>query len=76
MLGELSCNECHEVDGTSEGHGIPNLGGRASEAWLRGLLADAGGPTYFGKKNTMPRFADKLSAVETDALVAWLRSER
>jgi ubiquinol-cytochrome c reductase cytochrome b subunit len=76
LLDELSCNECHERDGKSEGHGIPNLGGRASEAWLRGLLADAGGPTYFGKKNTMPRFADKLSPVEMDAIVAWLRSTR
>ena len=76
LFEELSCSDCHERDGTSEGHGIPNLGGRASAAWIEELLRDPGGPRYFGKKNAMPRFGDKLSRPELDAVVELLRSER
>jgi len=76
LVDSLECSECHERDGTSAGSGIPNLGGRASASWIAGLLKDAGGPLYFGKKNQMPRFGDKLSATELDALVALLRRSR
>lgn len=68
-----SCAECHERDGTSEGHGIPNLGGHAGAAWIETLLADPA--THFGKKNGMPKF-DTLSLPERAALVERLREER
>lgn len=76
LFESLSCSDCHARDGTSDGAGVPNLGGRASAGWIVGLLSDAGGPLYFGKKNTMPPFKDKLTPVEMDALVALLRSAR
>jgi ubiquinol-cytochrome c reductase cytochrome b subunit len=76
LFAQLSCGDCHETDGTSDGHGIPNLGGRGSAAWLRAFIADAGAPRFFGKKNGMPRFADKLTDEEIDALVDLVRQER
>jgi hypothetical protein len=45
-------------------------------AWLRALLRDPSAPRFFGKKSSMPPFADKLSDVELDALVELLRAER
>ena len=68
-----SCADCHERDGTSEGHGVPNLGGHASAAWLEVLLTNPA--AHFGKKNAMPRF-DTLEPAERSALVARLRTER
>ncbi len=76
LFDSLGCSDCHERDGQSDGAGIPNLGGRASPEWIEGLLKDAGGARYFGKKNQMPRFVDKLTPVELQALVALLRSGR
>ena len=73
LFDASSCAECHERDGTSEGHGIPNLGGHASAAWIETLLVDPA--THFGKKNGMPKF-DTLSLAERAALVARLREER
>ena len=70
------CDECHESDGKTAGEGIPNLGGRASAAWLAGFIADPSGETYFGSKNDMPKFGAKCSAAEIDALVALVRNER
>jgi mono/diheme cytochrome c family protein len=69
------CDECHEVDGTSPGGG-PNLGGRASRDWTRALLTDPGAARFFGKKNKMPKFGEKLSADEMEALVSLLAGER
>lgn len=73
LFDTQSCSECHERDGTSEGNGVPNLGGHASVAWIEALLADPG--THFGKKNAMPKF-DSLSPAERAAIVTRLRVER
>ena len=73
LFDSASCADCHERDGTSDGHGVPNLGGHASAAWLEVLLANPA--THFGKKNAMPKF-DTLEPAERAALVARLLAER
>ena len=73
LLTSMSCDDCHETDGVTDGDGPPNLGGRASLSWTLGFLRD---PQHvFGRKNDMPGFA-KLDARELEALAALLRAER
>ena len=73
-----SCDDCHSVDGKSEGvDGAPNLGGRASVEWIARVIRDAGAEMLFSDRNEMPRFGkDKLSDDDVQALVALLRGER
>lgn len=72
-----SCEDCHAVDGKTEGDGAPNLAGRGSVAWVARLVRDAGVGLYYDTKNEMPRFGpDKLSDAELDALTALLAAER
>ena len=75
LLKSKDCDECHEHDGKSAGAG-PNFGGRGSPEWIRAFLADPSAPRFFGKKNEMPKFADKLSSAEIDALAGLLAQER
>jgi ubiquinol-cytochrome c reductase cytochrome b subunit len=77
LFATSGCDDCHDTDGVSGGEGQPNLGGRASPAWIREFLLDPSGDRFFGaKKNQMTRFRGKLSESDLDALVAWLRGER
>lgn len=77
LFEELSCTDCHETDGkTGEGEGEPNLGGRASAAWIKAFLEDPSAPTFFGKKNDMPKMKGRLDDTDLDALVELLRAER
>jgi ubiquinol-cytochrome c reductase cytochrome b subunit len=77
LFEDLSCSDCHETDGTTGvGDGVPNLGHRASPAWVKAFLEDPSGPTFFGKKNEMPKMKGKLDDADLDALVALLRGER
>jgi ubiquinol-cytochrome c reductase cytochrome b subunit len=72
-----NCDECHDSDGKTAGDGVPNLGGRASDAWIEQLIRDAGGALFFDGKSEMPKFGpDKLSDDDVRALVAMLRAER
>lgn len=75
LFQEMDCDDCHEVDGETSGT-APNLGDRATVAWTRAFLADPGDPLYFGEKNDMPRFGEKLSADDLDALAKFLVSLR
>jgi ubiquinol-cytochrome c reductase cytochrome b subunit len=69
------CDECHEVDGASPGQG-PNFGGRGGADWVRAFLIDPGEGRFYGKRNRMPKFGEKLTGVEIEALVRLLRNER
>jgi ubiquinol-cytochrome c reductase cytochrome b subunit len=75
LFKQKDCDECHEVDGTSPAGG-PNLGGRGGREWTRAFLIDPGQAHFFGKKNKMPKFGEKLSAAEMDAAVDLLLGER
>jgi ubiquinol-cytochrome c reductase cytochrome b subunit len=71
-----SCDGCHEVDGNTGGDGTPNLGDRATAAWVKAFLADPGEDRFFGRANEMPKFRGKLSDADLDALTRFLRAER
>lgn len=76
-VGEISvCSDCHPMtadDDASDGY--PHLAGYGSATWLRGFLSNPGHERYYGEKNKMPAFGEKLSAAEMDLLVRWLTGD-
>jgi ubiquinol-cytochrome c reductase cytochrome b subunit len=76
LFDNAGCDQCHETDTQKGGEGEPNLGGRASEAWIRDFLSDPSEARFFDGKNQMPKFRGKLADADLDALVALLRAER
>jgi ubiquinol-cytochrome c reductase cytochrome b subunit len=75
LFGDKNCDTCHEMDGTTEGEG-PNLKGRGTAAWVKGLLLKPDAPTYFGEKNDMPAFGKKMSDEELNQLSAFVAAQR
>jgi ubiquinol-cytochrome c reductase cytochrome b subunit len=62
-----------ESDDGSDDDG-PNLAGYGSEAWLTDFLKKPDDARFYGKANKMPAYADKLSARELAAVVAYLKN--
>ena len=60
LFADTGCDMCHETDGTGDSQGGPNLGGWGSAAWLHDFLVDPAQPRFFGRRNQMPKFGDKL----------------
>jgi ubiquinol-cytochrome c reductase cytochrome b subunit len=58
------CSDCHSRDGTSVGEEGPNLGGRGGRAWLVAFIGGPNHPRFFGEKNEMPVFKEKLRPEE------------
>jgi ubiquinol-cytochrome c reductase cytochrome b subunit len=67
LFSDLDCDGCHETDGSSKGN-CPNLGKHGSVDYVRAIIADAGVPNLYDKRNKMPRFENKLTAEQIDAL--------
>jgi ubiquinol-cytochrome c reductase cytochrome b subunit len=76
LFDEGKCSDCHDDDGTSEDGSGPNLGGRGTRAWIAAFIAAPASPRFFGDKNDMPAFAEKLGPAEIDALAAYVTSLR
>jgi ubiquinol-cytochrome c reductase cytochrome b subunit len=76
LFAESGCDDCHESDGTTAGDGPPNLGGRASPAWIKAFLADPSEARFFDGKNQMPKFRGKLSDADLEALAGLLSAGR
>ncbi|HUS63243.1 MAG TPA: cytochrome b N-terminal domain-containing protein [Kofleriaceae bacterium] len=72
LFSDAGCDECHDATGTGGGNGVPDLGGRASLAWARAFLANPAEERFFGKKNQMPKFGERLAGADLDALAGWL----
>ncbi len=72
---ELECNACHEVEAGEEGDG-PNLHGHGSQAWVARVIRDSAQGDLFGEYAAMPKFADKLSEEDIDALAAFVVKQR
>ncbi len=70
------CSDCHSRDGTTEGEEGPNLGGRGGKAWLTAFISDPGHPRFFGKKNEMPVFKEKLRPDEIDKVAEFVAAQR
>lgn len=78
LFDDGECSDCHSRDWDSEGDLGPNLGRRGTVDMLAAFIADPGHPRWFGDKNEMPRFGDKLTADQIRRLaeyVAALRDE-
>ncbi len=75
-----ACDDCHAEYGgefveATDNYGIPELNEYGSQAWLKAFLENPGSEQYFGDRNQMPSFADKLSPRELDLLVRWLTGD-
>jgi len=68
------CSDCHSRDGTTTGEEGPNLGGRGTRDWLIGFIADAGQPRFYGDKNEMPVFKEKLRPDEIEKVAEYIRA--
>jgi ubiquinol-cytochrome c reductase cytochrome b subunit len=73
-----SCTDCHDAMGepfdpkAEGGSGYPDINRYLSAEWLEDFIADAGHDQFYGSKNRMPAFRDKLSDQEMSMLVRWL----
>ena len=72
---ELECNACHEVEPGEEGDG-PNLSSHGSQAWVTRVIRDSSQADLFGEYAAMPKFGDKLSAEDINALAAFVVMQR
>ncbi len=72
---ELECNACHEVEPGESGDG-PNLHLHGSQAWVARVIRDSAADDLFGEYAAMPKFADKLSDEDIEALSAFVVGQR
>lgn len=72
---ELDCNNCHEIEPGKDNEG-PNLYAHGTHAWVVRVIADSSAKDLFGEKAQMPKFKDKLSEAEIDALAAFVVAQR
>lgn len=78
-LDDVTCTNCHASLGSEykeegeDGAGYPDIAGYLSAPWLRDFIRDPGHVRFYGDKNRMPAFAERLSAEELELLVRWLR---
>jgi ubiquinol-cytochrome c reductase cytochrome b subunit len=70
------CIECHKYEGEG-GSNIagPEFTGYGSPEWIRQMLLAPDSAERYGKKSTMPSFANKLSPREIDMLIGWLNEQ-
>ena len=75
-----SCVDCHDTIGsdfevTGEGYGYPDLAEYGSAKWLKAFISDPGSDQFYGAKNHMPAYADKMNAKDLDLLVRWMTGD-
>lgn len=75
-----TCSNCHagaggEFEAGTDNSGVPELNGYGSPDWLREFIRDPGSAQFYGDKNKMPAFAEKLSPRELDLLVRFLTGD-
>lgn len=74
-----ACASCHAMHAVGEkepfesGETGPNLTGYGSAAWLTSFVGNP--KLYYGKRNAMPAYADRMSQKEMRLLVDWLRHD-
>ena len=72
-----SCTDCHDTIGsefelTGEGYGFPDLAEYGSAKWLKAFISDPGSDQFYGAKNHMPAYADKINPADLELLVQWM----
>jgi ubiquinol-cytochrome c reductase cytochrome b subunit len=85
--GELSsgdtlatCTDCHAaIEGDFEqgtgNNGYPELVGYGSQAWLTAFIKNPATAQFYGDKNKMISFAEKMSERELNLLVRWMTGD-
>jgi len=70
------CIECHKYEGDG-GTNIagPEFTGYGSPEWIRRMLVSPDSAERYGKRSSMPSFAEKLTDREVDMLVGWLTEQ-
>lgn len=78
-----ACTDCHDTmqndDGgdalfvlTGEGYGYPDISRYGSAVWLKAFLGDPGTEQFYGLKNHMPAYGERMTEAELDLLVRWM----
>lgn len=75
-----ACTDCHGGLGDPfelgvDNYGYPELNGYGTDQWLKAFIRNPGTPQFYGEKNQMPAYADKMSDQELDLLVRWLTGD-
>lgn len=74
------CTDCHSEIGEefiagAENGGIPELNQYGSAAWLAEFIRHPESEQFYGERNVMVSYADKLTAHELDMLSRWLAGD-
>jgi ubiquinol-cytochrome c reductase cytochrome b subunit len=75
-----SCTDCHDTIGsdfelTGDGAGYPDLAEYGSATWLKAFIGDPGTDQFYGAKNHMPAYAEKMTPEDLDLLVRWMTGD-
>lgn len=73
VMVKESCRNCHLIQGKGDESGVPlaGVGAKRDYKWLYDHFVD---PQKFVKDSTMPKFGEKLSKAELEALTAYMAS--
>jgi ubiquinol-cytochrome c reductase cytochrome b subunit len=72
-----SCYDCHDTIGddfaeSNDDFSYPDLAKYGSRAWLKSFIRNPGRSQFYGVKNQMPAYANKMTDAKLDLLVSWL----
>ncbi|MCA9217693.1 MAG: cytochrome b N-terminal domain-containing protein, partial [Planctomycetales bacterium] len=75
-----SCTDCHAGIGSdfelgAENGGYPELNQYGSVAWLKAFIQHPESEQFYGERNVMVSYAEKLSEHELDMLARWLAGD-
>ncbi len=75
-----SCTDCHSTLGNpfevnDDGDGYPDIAEYLSAKWLEAFISHPGSEQFYGSKDQMPAYADKLSPTELEMLVRWFTGD-
>lgn len=75
-----SCLDCHDTLGedfteSNDEYYYPELAKYGSQAWLKAFIRHPHRSQFYGAKNQMPAYADKMTAKELDLLVRWMTGD-
>lgn len=72
---KLECSSCHELEAGKDSTG-PTLAGRGSPAWVARIIRDSSQKDLYGDTAEMPKFADKLTPEQIEALAQFVASRK
>ena len=76
-----SCTDCHESMGSDfdpdlgDTGGYPDIAEYGSAKWLKAFISNPGSDQFYGSKNHMPAYAEKMTSEELDLLVRWMTGD-